>query len=118
MRRPPRSPDPDLIMLPHRTRRVPRKFLSKKAQSPPGSLVPHRERTTERLVFIRCAVHDRIGVESDLVFADHRMVRGEEAAMSNRIELSITRRFPSAEACEFGAVGGYERLDGRVNFAV
>jgi hypothetical protein len=38
--------------------------------------------------------------------------------MSNRIELSITRRFPFAETYEFGAVGGYERLDGRVNFAV
>jgi hypothetical protein len=41
---------------------------------------PDRERTTERLAFIRSAVHDRIGVESDLVFADHRVGRGVEAA--------------------------------------
>src|SRR6266436_2673034 len=38
--------------------------------------------------------------------------------MSNRIGLSITRRFPFAEAHEFGAVGAYEGLVGRVNFAV
>lgn len=38
--------------------------------------------------------------------------------MSNRIELSITRRFSFAEAYEFGTVGAYERLVGRANFAV
>ena len=38
--------------------------------------------------------------------------------MSNRIELSITRRFPFAEGHEFGIVGAYERLVGRVSFAV
>jgi alpha/beta hydrolase family protein len=38
--------------------------------------------------------------------------------MTNRIKLSITRRFPFADAYEFGAVGAYERLVGRVNFAV
>src|SRR5438046_4200550 len=43
---------------------------------------------------------------------------GEKAAMSNRIELSITRRFSFAEAYEFGTVGAYERLVGRANFAV
>jgi hypothetical protein len=35
--------------------------------------------------------------------------------MTNRIELSISRRFPFAEAHEFGAVGAYERLVGRAN---
>src|SRR5690348_3392996 len=38
--------------------------------------------------------------------------------MSNRIELSITRRFPFAEGHEFGVVGAYEGLVGRVSFAV
>ncbi|HXO91022.1 MAG TPA: alpha/beta hydrolase domain-containing protein [Stellaceae bacterium] len=38
--------------------------------------------------------------------------------MTNRIDLSTTRRFPFAEAYEFGAVGAYERLVGRANFAV
>jgi hypothetical protein len=38
--------------------------------------------------------------------------------MTSRIELSVTRRFPFAEAYEFGAVGAYERLVGRVNFAL
>jgi hypothetical protein len=37
--------------------------------------------------------------------------------MTNRIELTISRSFPFAEAYEFGTVGAYERLVGRVNFA-
>jgi len=44
--------------------------------------------------------------------------RGERAVMSNRIELSITRRFSFAEGYEFGTVGAYERLVGRANFAM
>jgi hypothetical protein len=38
--------------------------------------------------------------------------------MTNRIELSLTERFPFADAHEFGAVGAYERLVGRAHFAV
>ena len=38
--------------------------------------------------------------------------------MTNRIELSITERFPFAEGRGFGAVGAYERLVGRAHFAV
>ena len=38
--------------------------------------------------------------------------------MTNRIELSISDRFPFAEGHEFGAVGPYERLVGRAHFAV
>src|SRR5262249_60489227 len=38
--------------------------------------------------------------------------------MTNRVELSITERFPFAEGYEFGAVGAYERIVGRAHFAV
>ena len=38
--------------------------------------------------------------------------------MTNRIELSISDRFPFAEGHEFGAVGPYERLVGRAHFAI
>jgi hypothetical protein len=38
--------------------------------------------------------------------------------MTNRVELSITERFPFADGYEFGAVGAYERLVGRAHFAV
>lgn len=39
-------------------------------------------------------------------------------AMTNRIELSLTERFPFADAYEFGPVGAYERLVGRAHFGV
>jgi hypothetical protein len=38
--------------------------------------------------------------------------------MTNRVELSISDRFPFAEGHEFGSVGPYERLVGRAHFAV
>jgi hypothetical protein len=38
--------------------------------------------------------------------------------MTNRVELSISERFPFAGGHEFGAVGAYERLVGRAHFAV
>jgi hypothetical protein len=38
--------------------------------------------------------------------------------MTNRVELSISERFPFAGGHEFGAVGTYERLVGRAHFAV
>ena len=40
------------------------------------------------------------------------------AAMTNRVELSISERFPFAEGHEFGDVGTYERLVGRAHIAV
>jgi hypothetical protein len=38
--------------------------------------------------------------------------------MTNRVELSISERFAFADGHEFGAVGAYERLNGRAQFAV
>jgi hypothetical protein len=38
--------------------------------------------------------------------------------VTNRAELSISERSPFAAGHEFGAVGTYERLDGRAHFAV
>jgi len=38
--------------------------------------------------------------------------------MTNRVELSISERFAFAGGHEFGAVGAYERLNGRAHFAV
>src|SRR6516165_8924542 len=38
--------------------------------------------------------------------------------MTNRVELSISERFAFADGHEFGAVGAYERLNGRAHFAV
>src|SRR5260370_22998528 len=38
--------------------------------------------------------------------------------MNDRVELSISERFPFADGHEFGTVGAYERLVGRAHFAV
>ena len=38
--------------------------------------------------------------------------------MTNRVELSISERFAFAGGHEFGAVGAYERLNGRAHFAL
>jgi Alpha/beta hydrolase domain len=38
--------------------------------------------------------------------------------MTNRVELTISERFPFAGGQEFGAIGAYERLVGRAHFAV
>ena len=38
--------------------------------------------------------------------------------MTKRVELLIAERFPFAGGHEFGAVGAYERLVGRAQFAV
>src|ERR1700737_590107 len=54
---PTRFPDPDLMTLTHRTRRVTRKFLSEEPDVRRRSLVPDQERTTERLALIRSAAH-------------------------------------------------------------
>src|ERR1700737_3072535 len=44
-------------MLPHRTRRVRRKFFSEEPDVRRRSLVPDQERTSERLALIRSAAH-------------------------------------------------------------
>ncbi|MCP4247528.1 MAG: hypothetical protein GY778_10810, partial [bacterium] len=38
--------------------------------------------------------------------------------MSNAVELTVTERFAFADGHDFGAAGPYERLTGRVRFAV
>jgi hypothetical protein len=38
--------------------------------------------------------------------------------VTNRVELSISERFPFAERHEFAAAGAYESLVGRAHFAV
>src|SRR6266481_10047633 len=56
---PPRLPDPDLMTLPHRTRRVLRKFLSEGRSSPP--LASSRPRKNER----KARLHPRRGYAED-----------------------------------------------------
>jgi hypothetical protein len=74
------------MTLPHRTRRVSRKFLSKKPDvCPRRSLVPYQDRTTERLAFIRSAVQDRIETP-------------KERGATGDPRRSILERYPSAQS--------------------
>ena len=73
------------MTLPHRTRRVSRKFLSEKPDGRPRWVIPDLERTTERLAFIRSAVHDRIETPKE------RCAKGDPRR-------SILERYPNAQS--------------------
>jgi Alpha/beta hydrolase domain len=73
------------MTLPHRTRRVSRKFLSEKLDVRRRWVIPDQERTTERLAFIRSAVHDRIETP-------------KERCATGGPRRSILERYPNAQS--------------------